>query len=98
MRRKPSMTGRRWVRPVAAKVPTPQSLGQSLALFGGQPVRTRTFPIWPVFGVEEGQRLLQALWGGQWGKLNGEKVAEFERRFAAMHSCTHGIAVVREGL
>jgi dTDP-4-amino-4,6-dideoxygalactose transaminase len=31
---------------------------------------------------------------GKWGKLNGEEVAEFERRFAAMHGCKYGIGVV----
>jgi dTDP-4-amino-4,6-dideoxygalactose transaminase len=31
---------------------------------------------------------------GKWGRLNGSEVAEFESRFAAMHGCKHGIAVV----
>jgi dTDP-4-amino-4,6-dideoxygalactose transaminase len=31
---------------------------------------------------------------GKWGKLNGEEVATFEQRFAAMHGCKHGIGVV----
>jgi dTDP-4-amino-4,6-dideoxygalactose transaminase len=66
----------------------------SLALFGGQKVRHKPFPTWPVFGPEEEQRLLKALRSGKWGKLHGEEVAEFERRFAAMHGCKHGIAVV----
>jgi dTDP-4-amino-4,6-dideoxygalactose transaminase len=67
---------------------------QSLALFGGDKVRTRPFTTWPVFGAEEEQRLLAALRSGKWGKLNGEQVAEFERRFAIMHGCKHGIGVV----
>lgn len=66
----------------------------SLALFGGQKVRHKPFPAWPVFGPEEEQRLLAALRSGKWGKLHGEEVAEFERRFAEMHGCKHGIAVV----
>ena len=67
---------------------------ETLALFGGPKVRTLPFPSWPVFGAEEEARLLQALRSGKWGKLNGDAVAEFERRFAAMHGCQHGIAVV----
>jgi dTDP-4-amino-4,6-dideoxygalactose transaminase len=67
---------------------------EALALFGGNKVRRHPFPTWPVFGVEEERRLLQALRSGKWGKLNGEEVARFERRFAAMHGCEHGIAVV----
>jgi dTDP-4-amino-4,6-dideoxygalactose transaminase len=67
---------------------------QSLALLGGDKVRKRPFPSWPVFGPEEEQRLLAALRSGKWGKLNGAQVEEFERRFATMHGCKHGIGVV----
>lgn len=49
---------------------------------------------WPVFGAEEEERLIATLRSGKWGKLNGEQVAEFEERFAAMHGCKHGIGVV----
>jgi dTDP-4-amino-4,6-dideoxygalactose transaminase len=65
-----------------------------LALFGGPPVRTQPFPRWPIFGEAEETRLLRALRSGNWGRLHGEEVAEFERRLAAMHGCRHGIAVV----
>lgn len=65
-----------------------------LALFGGKPVRTETFPAWPIFGATEEKRLLRTLRSGQWGKLHGPEVAEFEKRFAALHGCAHGIAVV----
>src|SRR5258706_13372394 len=65
-----------------------------LALLGGKPVRTRPFSAWPIFGKPEEQRLLATLRGGQWGKLDGPEVAEFEKRFAAMHGCKHGIGVV----
>lgn len=65
-----------------------------LALLGGSPVRTQPFPRWPIFGGAEEARLLQSLRSGNWGRLHGEEVAEFERRFAAMHGCRHGIAVV----
>jgi dTDP-4-amino-4,6-dideoxygalactose transaminase len=65
-----------------------------LALLGGKPVRTRPFTAWPIFGKAEEKRLLRTLHSGKWGKLNGPEVAEFERRFAAMHGCKHGIGVV----
>ena len=65
-----------------------------LALLGGSPVRTRPFPAWPIFGEAEEARLLRTLRSGHWGRLQGTEVAEFERRFAAMHGCEHGIAVV----
>lgn len=65
-----------------------------LALHGGPPVRTRPFPSWPVFGVEEESRLLSVLRSGHWGRLQGVQVDEFERRFAALHGCAHAVAVV----
>jgi dTDP-4-amino-4,6-dideoxygalactose transaminase len=64
-----------------------------LAILGGPPVRTRPFPTWPVFGHEEEDRLIRTLRSGNWGRLQGTEVAEFEERFAAMHGCRHGIAV-----
>lgn len=64
-----------------------------LALFGGLPIRTRPFTAWPVFGDAEESRLLRTLRSGNWGRLDGTEVQEFERRFAAMHGCAHGIAV-----
>ena len=38
--------------------------------------------------------MLAALRSGHWGRLDGKEVAEFEERFAAMHGCRHGIAMV----
>ncbi len=38
--------------------------------------------------------MLAALRSGKWGRLDGTQVREFEERFAAMHGCRHGIAMV----
>jgi dTDP-4-amino-4,6-dideoxygalactose transaminase len=65
-----------------------------LALFGGTPIRTTPFPTWPIYGAPEEERLLRTLRSGHWGRLQGTEVAGFETRFAAMHGCTHGVAVV----
>src|SRR5262245_15993886 len=65
-----------------------------LALFGGKPVRARAFPQWPVFGKSEEGGLLRGLRSGNWGRLDGKEVAEFEKRFARMHGCKEAIAVV----
>jgi dTDP-4-amino-4,6-dideoxygalactose transaminase len=65
-----------------------------LALLGGRPVRERPFTRWPIFGEREETRVLAALRSGCWGRLDGNEVAEFEERFARMHGCRHGIAVV----
>ncbi len=69
-------------------------MSQHLALLGGRPVRERPFTSWPIFGKHEETRVLAALRSGRWGRLDGHEVAEFEERFAAMHGCQHGIAVV----
>jgi dTDP-4-amino-4,6-dideoxygalactose transaminase len=66
----------------------------TLALLGGEPVRTRPFPAWPIFDEADEGRVLAALRSGKWGRLAGAQVSEFERRFAVMHGCRHGIAVV----
>ena len=65
-----------------------------LAILGGTPIRSQPFAPWPVFGEAEEVRLLRTLRSGKWGRLHGEEVAEFEQRFAAVHGCRHGIAVV----
>ena len=69
-------------------------MSQHLALLGGRPVRERPFTSWPIFGEREEARVSAALRSGKWGRLDGNEVAEFEQRFAAMHGCQHGIAVV----
>jgi dTDP-4-amino-4,6-dideoxygalactose transaminase len=66
----------------------------SLALLGGSPVRTRPFTRWPVFDNREEQRLIETLRSGKWGRVQGTQVAEFERRFAALHDAEHCVAVV----
>lgn len=65
-----------------------------LALLGGKPVRTKPFTAWPIFGKPEEARLLRTLRSGKWGRLQGKEVAELEKRFAEMHGCKHGVAVV----
>src|SRR5881392_4425826 len=69
-------------------------MSHKLALLGGTPVRTRPFTSWPIFGKAEEKRLLRTLRSGNWGRLDGREVAEFEERFAAMHGCKHAIGVV----
>ncbi|MCD4823160.1 MAG: DegT/DnrJ/EryC1/StrS family aminotransferase [Phycisphaerae bacterium] len=69
-------------------------MSEELAINGGSPVRTEPFPSWPIFGKEEQTALSRVLNSGQWGRLSGDEVAKFERRFADYHHAAHGIAVV----
>jgi dTDP-4-amino-4,6-dideoxygalactose transaminase len=69
-------------------------MSQPLALLGGTPIRTKPFSSWPIFGKSEEKRLLRTLRSGKWGRLDGPETSEFEQRFAELHGCKHGIAVV----
>jgi len=62
-----------------------------LAVAGGKPVRTKPFPVkWPVTGKEERQNLLNVFDSGKW--WYGEKVAEFEKKYAAFHNAKYGVS------
>src|SRR6266540_5070935 len=82
--------------PHSTRIPTGLrfNMASKLALLGGKPLRNRPFPSWPIFGRPEEKRLLRTLHRGKWGRLDGPEVAEFERRFAAMHGCKHALGVV----
>jgi dTDP-4-amino-4,6-dideoxygalactose transaminase len=73
-----------------------------LALKSGDPIREKPFPTWPVFGVEERRALLEVFESGKW--WYGEKVDEFEGKFAAFQdaklgiTCTSGTAGLRAAL
>lgn len=44
---------------------------------------------WPIFGEEEEKLLLEVFRSGQW--WYGDKVQEFEKKFAELHGAKHGI-------
>ncbi|MEJ7607928.1 MAG: hypothetical protein WKF37_17085 [Bryobacteraceae bacterium] len=54
------------------------------ALLGGTPVRTGSFPAWPVQDDTESQAMLKVLRSGKWGRGNGSQVAEFEAEYARL--------------
>lgn len=63
-----------------------------LAINGGKPVRDRKWPQWPVFDDEERRQLMGVLESGKW--WYGEKVREFEEKFAAFQDARFGITCV----
>ncbi|MEN6450272.1 MAG: DegT/DnrJ/EryC1/StrS family aminotransferase [Thermoguttaceae bacterium] len=69
-------------------------MANKLAIHGGDPVCKQPFPAWPIFGEEEETALLRALRSGQWGRLAGNEVAQFEKAFGDFQQAKHGIAVV----
>lgn len=63
-----------------------------LALNGGEPVRKKPFPKWPIFSEKEMKALKDVLESGFWG-VGGSRKKEFEEKFAAYQHAKHGIAV-----
>ena len=63
-----------------------------LAILGGKPVRKKPFPPWPIHGKREKELLLEVLESGRW--WYGEKVREFEERFASYQGARFGVTAV----
>ncbi|HWV22972.1 MAG TPA: DegT/DnrJ/EryC1/StrS family aminotransferase [Thermomicrobiales bacterium] len=64
-----------------------------LAIEGGSPVRTTSFPAWPVFGDRERDLLNEVLESGHWGEITGDVTKTFARQFAAFQSARHAVCV-----
>jgi dTDP-4-amino-4,6-dideoxygalactose transaminase len=65
----------------------------TLAILGGQPLRTRPFPAWPVFDARERVQLDDVLTSSTWGGFPSpnRKAAEFAAAFAAYHGARFAI-------
>ncbi len=68
-------------------------MNSTLAIDGGTPVRTQSFPRWPVYDQREEHALLDVLHSGKWGVLDGDKVHAFEQQFAAFQEARYGLCV-----
>lgn len=51
------------------------------------------FPVWPQFDDAERAGLARALDQGQWWRMGGDEVTQFENEFAAYHGAEHALAV-----
>ncbi|GIP39808.1 aminotransferase DegT [Paenibacillus sp. J31TS4] len=65
-----------------------------LAVDGGQPVRTKAFPEWPIYGELEERLLLEVLHSGKWGGTGRVKLEELEQKFAAYQDAKYAVTVV----
>ena len=63
-----------------------------LAINGGQPIRTKPWPKWPVFDDGDIARVSAAIESGVWG-IGGKLIGEFEAKFADYCGSKHGITV-----
>lgn len=55
-----------------------------LAILGGQPVRTRPWPSWPIWDKSAEESVLSILRSGNWCRLQGNTVSEFEKKYAEL--------------
>jgi dTDP-4-amino-4,6-dideoxygalactose transaminase len=51
------------------------------------------YPHWPQFGQAEEDAVLRVIRSGQWGRLAGFEVAQFEAEFAVLQQAKYGLAV-----
>jgi dTDP-4-amino-4,6-dideoxygalactose transaminase len=55
-----------------------------LAMHGGQPVRAKSWPSWPVWDKSAEDSILSVLRSGNWYRGRGTKVSEFEKKYAEL--------------
>lgn len=63
------------------------------ALLGGPKAHPGPFPGWPVFDGEEEDGLSEVLKSKLWGRLNGTRVAEFEKAYSRLTGAKHCLGV-----
>ena len=65
----------------------------TLALRGGEPLRTKPWPDWPQYDQREVENLTRVVESRNWGGFPSPNVmaGEFAERFAAHHGAKHGI-------
>jgi len=64
-----------------------------LAINGGDPIRTKPFPKWPVWDDSEINALTAVIKSDQWGSIKGNRVKTFEEKYAKFHQAKYGICV-----
>jgi dTDP-4-amino-4,6-dideoxygalactose transaminase len=62
-----------------------------LAILGGQPLRSRPYPSWPVWDDSEKEHLLATLESGAWWSGEGDRAQRFADDFAAFQGARHGL-------
>jgi Predicted pyridoxal phosphate-dependent enzyme apparently involved in regulation of cell wall biogenesis len=80
---------------------------KNLAINGGIPEKTTPFFSWPYSDNREEELILEVVKSRKWWRMTGNKVEEFEKKFAKMHDCkyclgltngTHAIEVALSAL
>ncbi|HON91973.1 MAG: DegT/DnrJ/EryC1/StrS family aminotransferase [Phycisphaerae bacterium] len=64
-----------------------------LALLGGQPVRTKRWPSWPVWDKAAEEPVLEILRSGNWFRGQGKTVSQFEEAYAKLLGAKRCVAM-----
>ena len=62
-----------------------------LAILGGQPLRSRPYPSWPIWDESEREGLIATLESGAWWSGDGDRAQRFADDFAAFQGARHGL-------
>ncbi len=84
---------RRTAVAAAAAVTVVSGAGSKPALLGGEPVRKKAFPGWPVWKQEDETAWMNVLRSGKWYRGYGKAVDAFEAKFAAAMGAPYCLAV-----
>lgn len=60
---------------------------------GGMPYRKKDFPNWPIYDERELEQLTEVLESGNWWRITGSKVLEFEQKFAEFQGTKYCLGV-----
>ncbi len=78
---------------MASPVPTPNASSSVPAWLGGQPVRTKAWPTWPIWNPETDEKqLLDVMRSGVWSRAN--VTTEFEQKWAQAVGVKRSLLVV----
>jgi perosamine synthetase len=72
---------------VAGTIPAYANAGKKAgkcAILGGQPIRAKSFPGWPVWDKSAEEPVLAVLRSGKWYRGSGTVVEQFEKKYAAL--------------
>ena len=72
----------------------PSKKGSELAIRGGQPVRTKPWPSWPIWDRSAEESVLSILRSGNWYRGRGKTVSKFEEKYAALMGAKRCVCTV----
>lgn len=67
----------------------PAVMTEKLAVQGGEPLRTRSWPTWPIWDEGEIEAVTEVVRSGKWFAGSGSKGKEFAELFGRLHQAKH---------